>query len=212
MELRFSLEKLVRGVRKARTASWMVEKSSMQFCRSRMLRKKSLENSGAGLMVRALARGGPLRLPCQRSASPTWTSGSGCRVRKLGTMTKNNKLASGSTGRRYGSTHKKVQTNKKESVWVGSAQVNRWMSRFWRMKATPMRELKRRKLDDMVGMEKLGRATYVRERRSLTRVDEDASLLSELSDKSSVGKSCERRLLMLMSETMYAKARGAHTG
>jgi hypothetical protein len=130
MELRFSFEKFVRGVRKERTASCRRLKSSMQFCRSRMLRKKSLENSGAGLIVLAPAKGGPLRLPCQRSASPTWISGSGCRARKLGTMTKNSKQASGSTGNRYGSTHKKVQTNKNESVWVGSAQVNRWMSRF----------------------------------------------------------------------------------
>lgn len=80
-------------------------------------------------------------------------------MRKLGTMTKNRQLASGKTGKRYGSTHKKVQTKRKESVWVGWAQVKRWMSRFWRMKATPMRELKRRKFDDMVGMEKFGRAT-----------------------------------------------------
>jgi hypothetical protein len=98
--LRFSFEKLVRGVRKASTASWIVEKSSMQFCKSRMLRKKSLENSGVGLIVRAPANGGPPRLPCQRSASPMWYSGSGCRVRKLGTMTKNKQLASGSTGKR----------------------------------------------------------------------------------------------------------------
>lgn len=71
MELRFSLEKFVSGVRKASTASCIVEKSSMQFCKSRMLRKKSFENSGAGLIVRALASGGPLRLPCHKSASPT---------------------------------------------------------------------------------------------------------------------------------------------
>lgn len=65
------------------------------------------------------------------------------------------------------------------------------MRRFWRTKATPIRELKRRKLEDMVGIEKLGRATYVRERRSLMRMleDDDGSLLSggEVSDRSSVG-------------------------
>ena len=33
--------------------------SSMEFCRSRMLRKKSLDISPAGLMVRAGASGGP---------------------------------------------------------------------------------------------------------------------------------------------------------
>jgi hypothetical protein len=116
MELRFSLEKFVNGVRKESTASWMVEKSSMQFCRSRMLRKKSLENSGAGLMVRAPASGGPLRLPCQRSASPMWISGSGWRARKLGTMTKKRQLARGRTGIRYGSTQRNVHTKRKESV------------------------------------------------------------------------------------------------
>ena len=35
------------------------EKSAIEFCRSRMLRKKSLEVSAAGVMVRAGARAGP---------------------------------------------------------------------------------------------------------------------------------------------------------
>lgn len=155
MLLRFSFEKFVKGVRTESTASCTFEKSSITFCRSRMLRKKSLLNSGAGLMVRAPARGGPPRLPCQRSES----SGSGCRVRKLGTMTKKRQLASGKTGNKYGSTHTKVQTKRKDKVCVGCVQVKRRIRRFWRMKATPIRELKRRKLEDMVGMEKLGRAT-----------------------------------------------------
>jgi hypothetical protein len=130
MELRFSFEKFVKGVRNARTASCRREKSSMQFCKSRMLRKKSFENSGAGLIVRAPARGGPDRLPCQRSASPTWMSGSGCLVKKLGTMTKKRQLASGRTGIKYGSTHTKVHTNKKDRVCVGCVQVKRRISRF----------------------------------------------------------------------------------
>ena len=54
-----SFEKLVDGAMTAMRASWIVEKSSMQFCRSRMLRKKSLDISEAGLMVRAGASGGP---------------------------------------------------------------------------------------------------------------------------------------------------------
>jgi hypothetical protein len=116
MELRLSLEKFVNGVKKESTASCIVEKSSMQFCKSRMLRKKSFENSGAGLMVLAPANGGPLRLPCHKSASPIWFSGSGCRVRKLGTMTKNRQLARGRTGNRYGSTHRNVHTKRNEIV------------------------------------------------------------------------------------------------
>lgn len=61
VEERASFEKLVGGVMILRTPSWRVLKSSMLFCRSRMLRKKSLDISAAGRMVRAGARGGPLR-------------------------------------------------------------------------------------------------------------------------------------------------------
>lgn len=46
---------------KAMVASCARLKSSMQFCKSRMLRKKSLLSSGAGLMVCAAASGGPLK-------------------------------------------------------------------------------------------------------------------------------------------------------
>ena len=56
---RGSFEKLVTGVTVEMRASWALEKSSMQFWRSRMLRKKSLDISEAGLMVRAGAMGGP---------------------------------------------------------------------------------------------------------------------------------------------------------
>jgi hypothetical protein len=71
------------------------------------------------------------------------------------------------------------------------------------MKATPIRELKRRKLEDMVGMLKFGRSTYVRERRSLmcgvfALGVEDGSE-EELSATSSVGRTCESRLMMLVS-------------
>ena len=54
-----SLEKFVGGVIVRSTASWMVLKSSIQFWRSRMLRKKSFDISAAGLMVRGGAIGGP---------------------------------------------------------------------------------------------------------------------------------------------------------
>ena len=59
LELRASLLKFVDGVMAAMRASCPVEKSSIQFCRSRILRKKSLDISEAGRMVRAGARGGP---------------------------------------------------------------------------------------------------------------------------------------------------------
>lgn len=59
VEERGSLEKFVGGVIILRIRSCIVLKSSMLFCRSRMLRKKSLDISPAGLMVRAGASGGP---------------------------------------------------------------------------------------------------------------------------------------------------------
>jgi len=62
VEERGSLEKFVGGVRRVMILSWTREKSSMQFWRSRMLRKKSLERSLTGLTVRAGARGGPVVL------------------------------------------------------------------------------------------------------------------------------------------------------
>lgn len=55
----FSFEKLVKGAKTETVASWRSEKSAMQFCRSRMLRKKSFDVSEAGLMVLAGARAGP---------------------------------------------------------------------------------------------------------------------------------------------------------
>lgn len=59
LELKDSLLKFVDGVTPAMSASCAVEKSSMLFWRSRMLRKKSLDISEAGRMVRAGASGGP---------------------------------------------------------------------------------------------------------------------------------------------------------
>ena len=54
-----SFEKFVTGVTVLMIRSCMILKSSMQFWRSRMLRKKSLDISAAGLMVRGGASGGP---------------------------------------------------------------------------------------------------------------------------------------------------------
>lgn len=59
LELRDSLLKFVDGVTPAMRVSCAVEKSSMLFCRSRMLRKKSLDISEAGRIVRGGASGGP---------------------------------------------------------------------------------------------------------------------------------------------------------
>ena len=59
VEDRGSFEKFVGGVMSLRNRSCIVLKSSMLFCRSRMLRKKSLDISPAGLMVRGGAIGGP---------------------------------------------------------------------------------------------------------------------------------------------------------
>lgn len=56
---RGSFEKFVDGVTFWRTRSCIVLKSCMQFCKSRMFRKKSFDISPAGLMARGGARGGP---------------------------------------------------------------------------------------------------------------------------------------------------------
>lgn len=60
VEERISSEKLVAGAIKATSVSWTLLKSAMEFCRSLILRKKSLEVSLAGLMVRAGAMAGPV--------------------------------------------------------------------------------------------------------------------------------------------------------
>lgn len=60
VEERGSFEKFVVGVTVFNTASWRTLKSSMLFWRSRMLRKKSLDISAAGLIIRGGASGGPL--------------------------------------------------------------------------------------------------------------------------------------------------------
>ena len=55
-----SFEKFVEGDIRAITVSWRREKSSMQFWRSRMFLKKSLESSLTGLTTGAGAIGGPV--------------------------------------------------------------------------------------------------------------------------------------------------------
>ncbi len=56
---RGSFEKFVGGVTFLRTRSCIVLKSSMQFCKSRIFRKKSFDISPTGLIARGGARGGP---------------------------------------------------------------------------------------------------------------------------------------------------------
>ena len=58
--LSVSFEKLVGGAIRETMRSCPVAKSAMLFCRSRILRKKSLEVSEAGRMVDAGARAGPV--------------------------------------------------------------------------------------------------------------------------------------------------------
>lgn len=84
VELVFSSVKLKGGTTLEMVKSWMREKSSMLFCRSRMLRKKSFERSGAGLIFGAGARGGPPRKGDSRRSWGVGFGGGGCRVRKEG--------------------------------------------------------------------------------------------------------------------------------
>jgi hypothetical protein len=64
--------------------------------------------------------------------------------------------ARGMTARRYGSRQMKVYMLRKERVCVGVRQERRRIILDWKTKTTPMRALKRRKLEDMVGREKEG--------------------------------------------------------
>jgi hypothetical protein len=130
-----------------------------------MFRKKSLDSSGAGRTVCAAASGGP---DSGYRSVGRFVGGGGCRARNAGTMMKNRHEASGRTTRRVGLTHTKVYTKRKDRVCVGCRQVNSRIARFWKTKATPIRALKRRKLEDMTGKLKEGLSTYSRERRSLT--------------------------------------------
>jgi hypothetical protein len=61
-----------------RIRSWITAKSSMQFCKSRMLRKKSFDISAAGFIVRGGASGGPFM---EYVALPSVEGGGGCRAR-----------------------------------------------------------------------------------------------------------------------------------
>lgn len=94
------------GPTKPITPSCTTEKSSMQFCRSRMLRKKSFESSLTGFTVGAGAIGGPLGEYSNELVSAT--GGAGWRARKAGMNTPSKSIAKGSTERSDGSRQMNV--------------------------------------------------------------------------------------------------------
>ena len=104
----------------------------MIFCRSRMLRKKSLDISAAGLIVRAGAMGGP-----EMEYEGVAVGGGGCRLRYAGTSRKKSVETRGIRGKRYGLRHTNVYTMRKERVCDGVLHVNSRMMRFWKTNATP---------------------------------------------------------------------------
>ena len=93
-----SFEKFVGGANALMTASCVVLKSSMLFCKSRMLRKKSFDISAAGLIVLGGASGGPWRE--YTGLCGTATGGGGWRARNAGTKMKSRAEAIGRIERR----------------------------------------------------------------------------------------------------------------
>lgn len=100
-----SFEKFVDGVRRDSSLSCTREKSSMQFCRSRMLRKKSFERSFTGFTVGAGAIGGPVEM---YGVLDVVEGGAGCRAMKEGIRRPRRRKMKGRTVRRYGSRQMKV--------------------------------------------------------------------------------------------------------
>jgi len=106
--LRRSSAKLKGGRTCEMVKSCRREKSSMLFCRSRILRKKSLLRSGAGLIFGAGANGGPSSHSMLRTISSFDGIGAGgWRARKEGIMMKKIRIASGKTARSDGSRQMK---------------------------------------------------------------------------------------------------------
>ena len=79
-----SLEKFVGGARRDIILSCIREKSSMQFWRSRMLRKKSFDSSLAGFTVGAGAKAGPVVGYCVGDSEEIVDGGAGCLAMKDG--------------------------------------------------------------------------------------------------------------------------------
>lgn len=98
VEERASSEKFVGGVRTVMTLSCRREKSSMLFCRSRILRKKSFESSLTGLTVGAGARAGPVGVYMKFGfCEDTVVGAAGCRAMKAGIRTARRRTARGNT-------------------------------------------------------------------------------------------------------------------
>lgn len=94
-----SLEKFVEGDIIAIIVSWRREKSSMQFWRSRIFRKKSLDSSLTGLTVGAGAIGGPA-VEYVKESVVIVVGGAGWRAMKEGMRMARRRTANGRTVRR----------------------------------------------------------------------------------------------------------------
>jgi hypothetical protein len=92
--------------------------------------------------------------------------------------------ANGKTVTRYGSRQMKVYMARNERVCDHCLQDRSRITRFWKTKTTPIRELKRRKLADIVVILKEGFST--------TPGEEDMG--SRFEERSSVGMTCWRSL------------------
>jgi hypothetical protein len=158
-EERGSLLKFVRGVMTDMILSWIREKSSMLFWRSRILRKKSRESSLTGLTVGAGARGGPVAeyWKVAEVCEVIVGGAAGCRAMNEGTRRARRSTTSGRTVRRYGSRQTNVYTARNERVWEVVCHERRRMTFDWKTNTTPILALKRRKLADIVGRENEGR-------------------------------------------------------
>lgn len=69
-------------------------------------------------------------------------------------------MARGRTESRYGSRHTNVYTARKESVCDHRFQDNNRITLAWKTNTTPIRELKRRKLADIVARLNAGRSMW----------------------------------------------------
>ena len=98
--------KFVGGPRRAMSWSCTRLKSSMLFCRSRMLRKKSFESSFTGLTVGAGASGGPVGLYWK--LVETTVGAAGWRAMKEGMRRARRATKNGRMKMRYGSRQMKV--------------------------------------------------------------------------------------------------------
>ncbi len=124
-----------------------------------MLRKKSRESSLTGLTMGAGARGGPVAEYWKEPE--VWEvivgGAAGWRAMNEGMRRARRSTTSGRTAKRYGSRQMNVYTAKNDRVCAVVFHERRRMTFDWKTNTTPMRALKRRKLADIVGIEKEGR-------------------------------------------------------